>query len=212
MPGYGIQASRPRRPQRRISRSTGIQPAKQPKDLGMTDTNYLRDSLKDAAQGPLDSCTLCGAINRSYEEAHNHFHQPSSKPPTSPWQATPPAPLFRPARSAASSSTAPTSTPTPRSTRPTTSSSRPLARRSRDLQTLWHPHQPVLPRRAQPRSRVVAEGQRVGGDHPLPVGDGVLQVLLERSGPGARGTDIGHTLAQEASQAFTEAGVNVDGY
>ena len=42
----------------------------------MTDTNYLRDALKDAAQGPLDSCTLCGAIiNRSYEEAHNHFHQ-----------------------------------------------------------------------------------------------------------------------------------------
>jgi hypothetical protein len=42
----------------------------------MTDTNYLRDSLKDAAQGPLDSCTPCGAIiNRSYEEAHSHFHQ-----------------------------------------------------------------------------------------------------------------------------------------
>jgi hypothetical protein len=41
----------------------------------MTDTNYLRDALKDAAQGPLDSCTLCGAIiNRSYEEAHNRGH------------------------------------------------------------------------------------------------------------------------------------------
>jgi hypothetical protein len=43
----------------------------------VTDTNYLRDALKDAAQGPLDTCTLCGAIiiNRSYQEAHNRGHR-----------------------------------------------------------------------------------------------------------------------------------------
>jgi hypothetical protein len=53
------------------------------------------------------------------------------------------------------------------------------------------------------------------GDHPLPVGNGRLQGLLRRSGPWAsrsQGTDIGHTLAQEVPQAFTEAILNVDSY
>jgi hypothetical protein len=44
-------------------------------------TNYLRDALRAAATEPLDACTLCGAvINRSYEEAHNHFHQAGYQP------------------------------------------------------------------------------------------------------------------------------------
>jgi hypothetical protein len=42
----------------------------------MEGANYLRGSLKAAAEGPLDTCTLCGAIiNRPYEGVHDHFHQ-----------------------------------------------------------------------------------------------------------------------------------------
>ena len=54
--------------------------------------------------------------------------------------------------------------------------------------------------------------QRVGGDHLLPVANGLLQGLLRRSGRCAsrsQGTDIGHTLAHEVPQAFTEAVLNV---
>ena len=42
----------------------------------MTDTNDLRDSLRMPPRGRWTAARLCGAIiNRSYEEAHNHFHQ-----------------------------------------------------------------------------------------------------------------------------------------
>ena len=55
----------------------------------------------------------------------------------------------------------------------------------------------------------------LGGDHPLAVGNGVLQGLLGRSGHCAsrsEATGVGHNLPQEAPEAFTEAVVEVDGY
>jgi Transposase len=58
--------------------------------------------------------------------------------------------------------------------------------------------------------------RRVGGDHPLPVGSGVLQGLLGRSGHRAsrsEGRGVGHNPPQEALEAFAEAEavVEVDG-
>ena len=47
----------------------------------MRDSNYLRDALRAAGEGPLDSCTLCAAIiSRPYEEEHNLFHQADYRP------------------------------------------------------------------------------------------------------------------------------------
>jgi hypothetical protein len=47
----------------------------------MRDSNFLQDALRAAATEPLDTCTLCGAIiNRSYEDAHNHFHHADYQP------------------------------------------------------------------------------------------------------------------------------------
>ena len=103
----------------------------------MTDTNYLRDALKDAPKGR--------------------------------WTA---------ARCAAPSSTAPTRK---RTTAVTGSCQR----------------------------------QRVGGDHLLPVANGLLQGLLRRSGHWAsRSQGDGHRSHPGAgsTQAFTEAVVNVDSH
>lgn len=47
----------------------------------MMDGNFLRDSLKAAAEEQVNTCKLCGAIiNRSYEEAHDQFHQADYEP------------------------------------------------------------------------------------------------------------------------------------
>ena len=47
----------------------------------MRDSNFLQDALRAAATERLDTCTLCGAIiNRSYEDAHNHFHHADYQP------------------------------------------------------------------------------------------------------------------------------------
>jgi hypothetical protein len=38
----------------------------------MTDTNYLRDSLKAAGAEQVSTCKLCGAlVNSSYQDAYN---------------------------------------------------------------------------------------------------------------------------------------------
>jgi hypothetical protein len=122
-----LRQADPLRPQRRTSRSAGIQPAKHSKGSRHDGHQLLQDALKDAAQGPLDSCTLCGAIiNRSYEEAHNRFHQAFHQTAYQPLASDAPGTTVQTCRSAASLSTAPTSTPTTRSTTPTTSSLRPL--------------------------------------------------------------------------------------
>jgi hypothetical protein len=148
-------------------------------DVGMTDTNDLRDSLRMPPRGRWTGAR-CAAPSSTAPTRKRTITsiKPSTKPPISPWQATPPTPLFRPARSAASSSTGPTKTRTAAVTGSCRRSSR-------------------------------------SGDHPLPVGNGRLQGLLRRSGRWAsrsQGTDIGHTLAQEVPQAFTEAVLNVDSY
>jgi hypothetical protein len=51
------------------------------KELGMTDTNYLRDSLKAAGAEQVSTCKLCGAlVNSSWLDTHGHVHQADHEP------------------------------------------------------------------------------------------------------------------------------------
>jgi hypothetical protein len=57
----------------------------------MTDTNDLRDSLRMSPRGRWTAARLCGAIvNAPTRKRTITSIKPSTKPPTSPWQATPP--------------------------------------------------------------------------------------------------------------------------
>lgn len=47
----------------------------------MTDTNYLRDSLKAAGAEQVSTCKLCGAlVNSSWLDVHGRVHQADHEP------------------------------------------------------------------------------------------------------------------------------------
>jgi hypothetical protein len=182
----------------------------------MTDTNDLRDSLKDAPQGPLDSCTLCGAIiNRSYEEAHNHFHQAFHQTAYQPLASHAPDTTVQ---SCKICGILVNGSYEHAHNQVHQADYEPFATASRCTAETCKLCGILINRSTKTRTAAVTgscRSLRVGGDHPLPVGNGRLQGLLRRSGRCAsrsQGKDIGHTLAQEVPQALTEAVLNVDSY
>ena len=47
----------------------------------MTDTNFLRSSLRAAGVEQVSTCKLCGAIvNDAYQDVHNRIHQGDYEP------------------------------------------------------------------------------------------------------------------------------------